>query len=70
MDIIHRRLFISGSQDPVLQMVGDDALDIMRGKVKDLRDLILIPDAGHFVQLEQADEFNYAVINFLKILNI
>lgn len=61
-------LFISGGQDPVLQMVGNDALDIMRKKVKDLRDIVLIPDAGHFVQMEQKAAFNKAVIGFLKTL--
>jgi pimeloyl-ACP methyl ester carboxylesterase len=51
-----------------LQMVGNDALDIMRKKVKDLRDIVLIPDAGHFVQMDQKAAFNQAVIGFLKSL--
>lgn len=59
-------LFISGSNDPVLQMVGADALAIMRDKVPGLRDIVLIPDAGHFVQMEQADAFNACVTGFLK----
>ena len=61
-------LFISGAQDPVLQMVGNDALDIMRKKVKYLRDIVLIPNAGHFVQLEQTQVFNEALLTFLRDL--
>ena len=59
-------LFISGAQDPVLQMVGNDAMDIMREKVKDLRDIVLIPDAGHFVQQEQKTAFNQILVTFLS----
>lgn len=59
-------LFISGAQDPVLQMVGSDALDIMREKVKGLRDIVLVPDAGHFVQMEQPAAFNTALLEFLQ----
>lgn len=59
-------LFVSGAQDPVLQMVGTDAMDIMREKVRGLRGIVLIPEAGHFVQMEQADAFNNALLEFIR----
>ena len=67
-DVTVPTLFISGAKDPVLQMVGPDAMDIMRQKVKDLRDVVLIPDAGHFVQMEQKEAFNQALLTFLQSL--
>ena len=32
----------------------------------DLRDVVLIPDAGHWVQQEKPQETNTAIIEFLK----
>lgn len=61
-------VFISGARDPVLQMVGDTALEIMRERVPDLRGLHLIDDAGHFVQVEQPEATNRALLAFLESL--
>lgn len=60
--------FITGSEDPVLKLMANNALDIMKNRVTDLRGLHIIPDAGHFVQQEQATQFNLALIEFLKTL--
>ena len=62
-----KTLFISGEADPVLQMVGDKAIEYMRDKVAEL-DVVFIEKAGHFVQLEQTESFNKAVVSFLQRL--
>lgn len=59
-------LFISGAQDPVLQMVPPDAIDIMRRRVPDLREVVIIDRAGHFVQQEQPAAVNAALLKFLR----
>lgn len=57
-------LFVSGADDIVLKMIAPDALDIMKSRVPDLRGIHLIPNAGHFVQMEQPEEMNKALIPF------
>lgn len=61
-------LFIAGADDPVLQMIGPDAMDLMSQRIPNLRTIELIENAGHFVQLEQAEAFNTSLINFLQTL--
>jgi pimeloyl-ACP methyl ester carboxylesterase len=61
-------LFITGQQDPVLQMLRPDALDIMKSNVPDLRDAVIVPNAGHFVQQEQPQAVNAALLKFLAAL--
>lgn len=61
-------LFIAGAEDPVLQMIGDDAMNAFKARSKDLRGIEIIADAGHFVQQEQAAAFNTAIVNFLATL--
>jgi pimeloyl-ACP methyl ester carboxylesterase len=58
--------FIAGSQDPVLKMIRPDAIDIMRSRTPDLRQVTIIPDAGHFVQQEQPAATNAAILSFLE----
>lgn len=58
-------LFIAGKQDAVLQMVGTDALRRLRERMPRLSSIVLVPGAGHFVQLEQPDAFNQALLQFL-----
>ena len=60
--------FIAGSHDPVLRMIRPDALDIMRSRCADLRQVDIIPDAGHFVQQEQPAATNAAILRFLDTL--
>lgn len=60
--------FITGKEDPVLKLMANDALEIMQRRVNDLRGLHIIEGAGHFVQQEQAEEFNQALIGFLETL--
>ena len=61
-------LFIAGAKDPVLQMIGDDALAVLQARSSDLRGIELIPQAGHFVQQEQPSAFNAALLRFLATL--
>jgi len=58
-------LFVAGSEDPVLQMIGPDALEILIQRSDDLRGIDIIPDAGHFVQQEQPKATNTAILQFL-----
>lgn len=59
-------LFITGAEDPVQQMMGQDSLATMAALVPGLRDTHVIPDAGHFVQMEAATEVNTMMLEFLK----
>lgn len=61
-------LFVAGAEDAVLKMIGDDALELMAGKVPDLRGVVLVPGAGHFMQMEKPEAFNRALIDFLQDL--
>jgi pimeloyl-ACP methyl ester carboxylesterase len=67
-DIQAPTAFIAGSHDPVLKMIRPDAIDIMRSRCADLRQVDIIPDAGHFVQQEQPDATNAAISRFLETL--
>jgi pimeloyl-ACP methyl ester carboxylesterase len=63
-------LFVGGDRDPVLEpaFAGPDAFATMRATVPDLTGAHLIPDAGHFVQMEAAGEVNRLVLDFLRQL--
>ena len=60
--------FIAGTNEPVLQMFGDRAIDRMRAHVDDLRGVHLIDGAGHWVQRERPEEVNDHLIAFLRSL--
>jgi pimeloyl-ACP methyl ester carboxylesterase len=59
-------LFISGAGDAVRAMV---PLDPMRESVADLRGVVLVPGAGHWVQQERPEEVNAALLGFLAALD-
>ncbi len=61
-------LFVGGAEDPVIKLAGDAPLAHMRDKVKDLRAVELLPDAGHFIQQEQPDRLNRLLLDFLEDL--
>jgi pimeloyl-ACP methyl ester carboxylesterase len=59
-------MFLTGDQDPVRLFIrGND----MAEWVTDLRATIIVPEAGHWVQREQADVVNAALLNFLSSLD-
>jgi pimeloyl-ACP methyl ester carboxylesterase len=65
-DITQPALFIAGAEDVVLKMIPANALVSMRRRVPDLRDVVLVPGAGHFVQQEAPGPVNAALVKFLK----
>ena len=61
--------FISGEHDPVLKMIDPGALKIMKQRCPDLRSIEIIPKAGHFVQMEQPEKTNEALLAFLSTVS-
>ncbi len=63
-------LFVAGDQDVVIGGADVAALRArMAESVPDLRDVVLIPGVGHWVQQEAPGETNSAVLNFLQALS-
>ncbi|MGH2759922.1 MAG: alpha/beta fold hydrolase [Actinomycetota bacterium] len=56
-------LFIAGTNDPVIRMLPPEG---MRETVPNLRDIILVPDAGHWIHMEKPEPVNEAIVGFLK----
>ena len=61
-------LFIAGEKDMVLMLTGPGTIERMRERVPDLRDVVLVPGAGHWIQQERPAETNAALLAFLKQL--
>jgi pimeloyl-ACP methyl ester carboxylesterase len=55
-------MFLAGERDPVLSFI---PVDPMRAQVTDLREFVLVPGAGHWVQQERPAETNEALLRFL-----
>ncbi len=55
-------MFLTGSRDPVATFMPHQA---MEGWVTDLREVVVVEDAGHWVQQERPDEVNAALLRFL-----
>lgn len=63
-------LFIAGSQDLVVGGASRADLEaIMADTVPDLRDVVLIPEVGHWVQQEAPEATNEAMLSFLAGLS-
>jgi pimeloyl-ACP methyl ester carboxylesterase len=58
-------LFIAGAKDGVIAM-NPSSIDTMKALVPDLRDVVMLPGAGHWTQQERPAEVNAAMISFLK----
>jgi pimeloyl-ACP methyl ester carboxylesterase len=58
-------LFMVGDRDPVHEIMGAGSLDAMKELVPGLRAVRVLEGAGHFVQMEAADEVNAAMLAFL-----
>ena len=59
-------MFLAGERDPVLSFV---PVDEMRNQVSDLREFVLVPGAGHWIQQERPAETNEALLRFLAGLS-
>ena len=59
--------FLAGEKDVDLAgFSGRDPLERMRSLVSDLRELVIVPDAGHLVQMEKPAEVNHHLLRFLS----
>ena len=59
-------LFITGARDPVIATpMGRAALQSLGASVPNLRDTVLIPGAGHWIQQERPAEVTGALLRFL-----
>ncbi len=67
-DIAQPALFVAGAEDVVLKMIPAHAIDTMSRRVPGLRGVVLVPGAGHFVQQEQPEAVNAALLKFLRSL--
>ena len=63
MRIEQPALFLTGSRDPVRAFMPHEA---MQGSVTDLRDVVVVEGAGHWLQQERPDEVNAALLSFLR----
>jgi len=55
-------LFLTGERDPVRRFMPAEA---MRGWVTDLREEIVVPGAGHWIQQQEPEAVNAALVRFL-----
>jgi len=61
--------FIGSEQDIDLELFhGDDPIALMRRQFPDLREVAMIPKAGHLVQMERPLEVNHYLLKFLHAL--
>ncbi|HEY5646894.1 MAG TPA: alpha/beta hydrolase [Pseudomonadales bacterium] len=63
-------LFIAGAQDLVIGGASKEELEaLMADTVPDLREVVLLPEVGHWVQQEAAGATNEAMLSFLTSLS-
>lgn len=63
-------LFMAGDRDFVIgRATREDLMASMKKHVPNLRDVILLPGIGHWIQQEAADEVNRAILAFLQEAN-
>ena len=56
-------LFLTGERDAVRSFMPAEA---MRGWVTDLREEVVVPGAGHWVQQQEPEAVNAALLRFLR----
>lgn len=62
--------FIAGTLEPVLRFLpGVDMIEVMRGKMADLRLVEIIEGGGHWIQQEKPAETTAALLKFLKLVD-
>ena len=61
--------FIGSEQDIDLEEFhGDNPIELMRKQFPDLREVSMIPNAGHMVQLEKSNEVNDILLQYLSAI--
>lgn len=60
-------MFIAGTEDSVVGMMGP-SIENQEASMTDLKQKVLIPGAGHWVQQEKPEEVNELLLNFLRDL--
>jgi len=60
-------LFVAGDRDMTV-MLASNAIERMKESVPDLRRVVMIPDAGHWIGEERPAEVNEALLAFLRAL--
>jgi pimeloyl-ACP methyl ester carboxylesterase len=58
--------FLAGADDPVITMAGRTAMSRMREMMPQLRAVDIYERAGHFIQMERADDVTAALIGFAR----
>ena len=64
--------FIYGERDVDTEasaFFGHDPIAAMRARVPDLRDVVMVPEAGHLVQMERPAAVNELLVRFLRSLD-
>lgn len=56
-------MFIAGTNDPVIRMLPPDG---MKDTIPDLRELVMVEGAGHWVHMEQPERVNEPLLRFLS----
>ena len=59
-------LVLIGARDPVLQLIDPEWQTLIRSRVPRLKDIVLIPGAGHHVQQERPEATTAAILRFIK----
>lgn len=63
-------LFIAAERDCDLEgFTGDSPLERMRQRYADLREIAVVPEAGHMVQMERPGEVNEIIVGFLASID-
>jgi pimeloyl-ACP methyl ester carboxylesterase len=56
-------LFVGGAEEAAVRF---GSVESMRGALANLREVLLLPGCGHWVQQERPAEFNHALLAFLR----
>jgi pimeloyl-ACP methyl ester carboxylesterase len=59
--------FIYGERDCDMEgFSGSDPIGLMKSRVPDLREVVMVPEAGHLIQMEKPDEVGELLVKFLR----
>jgi pimeloyl-ACP methyl ester carboxylesterase len=59
--------FMYGERDCDMEgFSGSDPIGLMKSRVPDLREVVMVPEAGHLIQMEKPDEVGELLVKFLR----